>query len=349
MWKEKGITLQQECRWPAEHSIIRITEGKARFAMKLRVPYWATEGFDVKLNGQSIATEYQPSSYVEISARRWKQGDVVEVIMPFSKHIHYGPDKMKTAATAPGETNTAFPSAWVGTLMYGPLAMATTGITNWMESNIYINSHLERIKANGPTTEEGTHGNLYTLTLGDLTFVPDYYADRNSTHYLRIHLTDDKHKYDSLQLVDKQPLKELIQMAEDRKQAQEAWLALEVKVPEYAPWASRGYGNLMNALATAKQVYESATATTDEVSTVTASLNAAINTMRPGNLAELEELEPLIALLKDARKKAAARPVPTLTSAIDYANMVMEYVSNGSGTRDMITTACERLKKEMKE
>ena len=349
MWKEKGITLQQECRWPAEHSIIRITEGKARFAMKLRVPYWATEGFDVKLNGQSIATEYQPSSYVEIPARRWKQGDVVEVIMPFSKHIHYGPDKMKTAATAPGETNTAFPSAWVGTLMYGPLAMATTGITNWTESNIYINSHLERIKANGPTTEEGTHGNLYTLTLGDLTFVPDYYADRNSTHYLRIHLTDDKHKYDSLQLVDKQPLKELIQVAEDRKQAQEAWLALEVKVPEYAPWASRGYGNLMNALATAKQVYESATATTDEVSTVTASLNAAINTMRPGNLAELEELEPLITLLKDARKKAAARPVPTLTSAIDYANMVMEYVSNGSGTRDMITTACERLKKEMKE
>lgn len=349
MWKEKGITLQQECRWPAEHSIIRITEGKARFAMKLRVPYWATEGFDVKLNGQSIATEYQPSSYVEIPARRWKQGDVVEVIMPFSKHIHYGPDKMKTAATAPGETNTAFPSAWVGTLMYGPLAMATTGIANWMESNIYINSHLERIKANGPTSEEGTHGNLYTLTLGDLTFVPDYYADRNSTHYLRIHLTDDKHKYDSLQLVDKQPLKELIQVAEDRKQAQEAWLALEVKVPEYAPWASRGYGNLMNALATAKQVYESATATTDEVSTVTASLNAAINTMRPGNLAELEELEPLIALLKDARKKAAARPVPALTSAIDYANMVMEYVSNGSGTRDMITTACERLKKEMKE
>ena len=179
--------------------------------------------------------------------------------------------------------------------------------------------------------------------------MPDYYADRNSTHYLRIHLTDDMHKYDSLQLVDKQPLKELIQVAEDRKQAQEAWLALEVKVPEHAPWASRGYDNLMNALAAAKQVYESATATTDEVSTVTASLNAAINTMRPGNLAELEELEPLIALLKDARKKAAARPVPALTSAIDYANMVMEYVSNGSGTRDMITTACERLKKEMKE
>lgn len=348
-WEEKGITLRQECRWPAERSVLRIEEGKAKFAMKLRVPYWATEGFDVKLNGQSIAVEYKPSSYVEIPSRKWKKGDVVEVIMPFTKHIHYGPDKMETAATAPGETNTPFPSAWVGTLMYGPLAMATTGIEHWQQGDIYIDSHLNTVKANAPTSEEGTHGNLYTLTLGDRTFVPDYYADRNSTHYLRIHTTDNAKENESLQMANKQALNELVQVAEERKQAQEAWLALEVKVPEYAPWAPRGYANLLSVLAKAKALQGSQSADAAEMTTVTASLNAAINTMRPGNLAELEDLNELLALLKKARKEAADHPTPSLTEAIDYADMVVKYVSDGSGTKDMIHNAQQRLEKAWKK
>ncbi len=343
-WEEKGVTIRQECRWPAERSTIRITEGKARFALKLRVPYWATEGFDIKLNGQSIATTYQPSTYVEIPSRRWKKGDVVEVIMPFTKHIHYGPDKMETAATAPGETNTAFPPAWTGTLMYGPLAMATTGITDWMEGNIYISSRLKEIKANGPTAEEGTHGNLYTLTLDDHTFVPDYYADRNSTHYLRIHLTDDMHRHESIQVADRQAFDGLIQVAEERRKAQEAWMAMEVKVPEHAPWAPRGYANLMTVLAQAKALQANEAAEAKEINDTMASLNAAINTMRPGNLAELEDLNTLLDILKKARAAAATHPTPSLTEAIDYADMVVKYVSDGSGTLDMISHAEERLK-----
>lgn len=348
-WEEKGIRIQQECRWPAERSTIRITEGKARFAMKLRVPYWAVGGFDVKLNGESIAAHYRPSSYVEIPSRKWKKGDVVEVTMPFTKHIYYGPDKMETAATAPGETATAFPPAWTGTLMYGPLAMAATGIEHWKDGDICIDSQLKAVKANAPTQEEGTHGNLYTLTLGDRTFVPDYYADRNSTHYLRIRLTDDVHESESLQQADKQALGELIRVAEERRQAQEAWLALEVKVPEYAPWAPRGYENLMTVLVQAKALSGDESATADEINAITASLNAAVNTMRPGNLAELGELEPLLALLKKARRSAATYPTPALTEAIDYADMVVRYVSDGSGTPDMIRHAGERLEKVLEE
>jgi len=348
-WEEKGVTIRQECRWPAERSTIRIAEGKARFAMKLRVPYWATQGFDIKLNGQSIATTYHPSTYVEIPSRKWKKGDVVEVIMPFTKHIHYGPDKMETAATAPGETNTAFSSAWVGTLMYGPLAMTTTGIDHWKEGDIYVDSRLNTLKANAPTTEEGTHGNLYTLTLGDRTFVPDYYADRNSTHYLRIHLTDAEGAGTTLQAADKEALKQLIQVAEERRKAQEAWQAMEVKVPDHAPWAPRGYANLMTVLAQAKALQANESAKAKDINDMVASLNAAINTMRPGNLAELEDLNNLLALLKKARAEASAHPTPSLTEAIDYADMVVKYVSDGSGTPDMIKNAEERLKKIIKE
>ena len=95
-WTQKGVTLKQSCLWPAERSEIRITEGTATFAMKLRVPYWATEGFDVRLNGKSLAATYQPCSYVEIPARQWSAQDVVEVIMPFTRHLDFGPDKMES-------------------------------------------------------------------------------------------------------------------------------------------------------------------------------------------------------------------------------------------------------------
>jgi DUF1680 family protein len=41
-WSQKGVVIEQDCLWPAEKSTIKIKSGKARFAMKLRVPYWAT-------------------------------------------------------------------------------------------------------------------------------------------------------------------------------------------------------------------------------------------------------------------------------------------------------------------
>ena len=265
--------------------------------------------------------------------------------MPFTKHIHYGPDKMERAATAPGETNTAFPSAWVGTLMYGPLAMSTTTINHWMDASLWLNTDLSDIKVNAPTTDEGTHGNLYTLTCAEHTFVPDYYADRNSTHYLRIQMVGDMSKYESLQIADKRGFALLIQVAEERRKAQEAWLAMEVKVPDHAPWAPHGYANLMTVLTQAKSLQTNEKAEAKEINATMASLNAAINTMRPGNLAELEDLKELLTLLRHVRAFAKDTPTPATIEAINYADMVVKYVSDGSGTIDMIKNAEKRLNK----
>ena len=107
-WKQQGVTIRQECQWPAERSVIRIEKSpssllpapSSKFSMKLRVPYWATEGFDIKLNGKSIAKHYQPSSYVEIPARRWTEKDVVEVVMPFTRHIDFAPTSTKAIGLA---------------------------------------------------------------------------------------------------------------------------------------------------------------------------------------------------------------------------------------------------------
>ena len=141
-WEEQGVTIEQNCHWPAENSTLTVRRTdktkSATFTLKLRVPYWATKGFDVKLNGKSIAKTYQPCSYVEIPNREWQDGDRVEVFMPFTKHINWGPDKMDLAATGKNETRTPFDPQWVGAIMYGPLVMATPDVKEWKDADFAL-------------------------------------------------------------------------------------------------------------------------------------------------------------------------------------------------------------------
>ena len=339
-WDAKGVQLTQDCLWPAEKSTITV-KGSADFAMKLRVPYWATEGFDVKLNGKSIAKSYQPCSYVEIPSRTWSESDVVEVVMPFTKHINYGPDKMTVAATGMNETNTVFTPMWVGTLMYGPLAMSTDAVRSWDDALLNLDSSLECVQANTPTAETGTDGNIYTLTVGDMTFYPDYYLCEHSTRYLRINMDNALENATAAGIIDKSALEEGVILARSRKEAQEAWNAMEVKVPDHAPWAPHAYGRMVEQLAKAEEIMAGSEFTQEDVNNATALLNAAINTMRPGNLPELEDLNELLQLVKEAKDKND----PRQKEALDYAEMVIRYVSNGSGTMDMIIKGCEQLRK----
>jgi hypothetical protein len=78
-----------------------------------------------------------------------------------------------------------------------------------------------------------------------------------------------------------------------------------------------------------------------------ANLNSAINPMRPGNLAEPEDLTELLSLITHA-KQQGPRHNNSLQKAIEYANMTVNYVGDGSGTHDMIEKATIRLKAELK-
>jgi len=169
-WEQQGVIIKQECEWPAERSTITFQPIHSQssivhcqFSLKLRVPYWATEGFDVKLNGKSIATHYQPSSYVEIPARRWTEKDVLEVVMPFTTHIDFGPDKMD--------------DLWVGAFMRGPLVMAATGVKTWEEATLDI-----------PSTFHPSPSSLHLPP--SYTFIPDYDGDTHLTHYFRFKYPD---------------------------------------------------------------------------------------------------------------------------------------------------------------
>lgn len=348
-WKEKGVTIKQDCLWPAQHSAIKITEGEGDFTLKLRVPYWATQGFSIKVNGKEVAKSYQPSTYVELEQKHWKVGDVVEIDMPFSKHIEYGADKLSSdVASLDG---TPLKTSWVGTLMYGPLVMAGTGAQTWNQATLNIDSRLSNItvgESNGVTT--GAGANLLTLKLNGKEFQPDYYRNANSTHYYRINLTDAKSKKSKKVKIDFTELNSLLNLAAERKADQEKWNALSQKVPEYAPWAPFGYERMQKVMAQAQELVEKGKkkVTQDELEGTTAILNRAINTMRPGNLAEMEDLRELSGLLRRAGWPDD-NTSEELKEAISYGRMVQKYVTDGSGTHDMIHAAVGKLKKAMKQ
>ena len=336
-WDAQKTVIEQECEWPSERTVIRIRKAGKPFAMKLRVPYWATEGFDVRLNGRSILTSsWTPCSYVEIPLRKWSKKDVVEVVMPFTRHLDFGPDKMAIAATGKNE-RTEFTPQWLGAFMHGPLVMCSTDIHSWDQADVTL-----------PSTGSG-------LALN--TLIPDYDADRHVTHYLRMNLPDahsdlatlpDYEAYAELteaSALDETPLREAMQEARSRRDAQLAWQQMAVKVPEYAPWAPHGFRRMMEQYDRSQRVFDNYERTQDDINRQATELNAALNTMRPGNLPELEDLNTLLPLLD----KAKAQPKnQALQEAIDYAEMVIKYVSDGSGTLDMIQRATEQLQKVVK-
>ncbi len=348
-WKAKGMTIKQDCLWPAQHSTLKVTDGEGDFTLKLRVPYWATQGFAIKVNGKEVAKDCQPSSYVELEQKHWKAGDVIEIDMPFGKHIEYGADKLSSdVASLDG---TPLKTSWVGTLMYGPLVMTGTGAQTWNQATLNVDSKLDKVtvgESNGVTT--GAGANLLTLKMDGKEFQPDYYRNANSTHYYRINLTDAKAKKAKKVKVDFTELNSLLNLAAQRKADQEKWNALSQKVPEYAPWAPNGYARMQKAMAQAQELIAKGKkkVTQDELEGNTAILNRAINTMRPGNLAEMEDLRPLTGLLR-----RAGWPDETtsqeLKEAISYGHMVQKYVTDGSGTHDMINAAVEKLRKALNQ
>ena len=351
-WEQKGVTIRQECQWPAEQTTLRIAKGKGQFAMKLRVPYWATEGFTVKLNGKVVAKKCKPCSYVEIPARRWKENDVVEVVMPFTKHLDFGPDKMETAPAYEKGSKTEYAPMWTGAFMYGPLVMATTGIRNWDEATIDVAPDLSDIVLMGASEGKGADAHLYTLTHHGHTFMPDYAGNDHVTHYFRMNIPADPNAQlpasNASSAIDKSQLRELLLIAKSRNEEQQAWNALMVKVPEYAPWATHGFSRMMEQAAKAQPLMDADEGrySQEEIDKVAGALNAAINTMRPGNLPELEDMEELQQLLEKA--KLLPDTNEKANRAISYAGMVIRYVSDGSGTMDMIQRATNQLKEVLK-
>ena len=148
------------------------------------------------------------------------------------------------------------------------------------------------------------------------------------------------------QIVSTEPVR--LETPKARIDEQQAWNALTVKVPEYAPWAIHGFTRMTEQYKKVQPYMDASDNryTQEEIDQAASALNAIVNTMRPGNLPELEDLDELQQLLEKAKQVAHSE---TSDRAISYASMVIRYVSDGSGTMDMIERATRQLKEALKE
>lgn len=245
-WEEKEITIKQETEFPSEHSKLTV-EGSGEFTMKLRVPYWATEGFTVKVNGKTVVENPDVSTYVEVS-RKWKDGDVVTIDMPYTLHLDKTPDKVGDSTVA--------------SLMYGPIVMVAKDTRiNYEPMNWYklvLSDNLsESVKVvTGTDEKEVPH-----LTTNGLDFYPMYDAYNYRYHaYVKVE--------DTVSVVNKDELKQLVEEIE----------AADLDENDYDADAWKAFAE---ALKEAKDVLASEDATQADVYAAYNKLAEAVDNMIP--------------------------------------------------------------------
>jgi DUF1680 family protein len=121
-WKEKKVGLVQETRFPEEDgtTLSFETPKPVKIPLHIRVPYWATRGVAVSVNGKQQNVDARPSSYLTLD-RVWNGGDKIQVVMPMGLHIAPIPDDSTLRAA-----------------MYGPLVLAgKLGTKDLTQADIY--------------------------------------------------------------------------------------------------------------------------------------------------------------------------------------------------------------------
>jgi len=92
-WKEKGVKIKQETKFPYEEQTkLAVTEGASIFKLLVRYPAWVSKGaLKITVNDKELNYSELPSSYVTID-RKWKKGDVVQIILPMHNTIEHLPN-----------------------------------------------------------------------------------------------------------------------------------------------------------------------------------------------------------------------------------------------------------------
>jgi uncharacterized protein len=166
-WTEKNLTITQATAYPKEDHTKLTINGKGRFDINVRVPHWATKGFFVKINGKKQKVEAIPGSYLTLS-RKWRDGDIVELRMPFQFHLDPVMDQQNIAS-----------------LFYGPVLLAAQESeprTEW-----------RKVTLNAKDIGKSISGDAEQLifNIDGVVFKPFYETYGRHSVYLDVTLTDD--------------------------------------------------------------------------------------------------------------------------------------------------------------
>lgn len=128
-WSAAGINMKVDTDFPEGESVVlKMTlQSPKEFTLALRRPYWAGDGFSVRVNGEAVAEEVidpyrdvpesgrpvigrkgveQSGTYVELK-RTWETGDTIELILPKKLRLEPTPNNPRVSA-----------------IMWGPLVLA---------------------------------------------------------------------------------------------------------------------------------------------------------------------------------------------------------------------------------
>jgi hypothetical protein len=135
-WKEKGISLKQNTKFPYknESELVLKLKKKQRFAINIRQPKWA-ENFEILVNGKVQKIKEKPTSYIGVK-RRWESDDKITVRFKTTTHLENLPDG----------------SNWVA-YVDGPIVLAAKTSTK----------DLDGLFADDSRMGHATHGKYYPL------------------------------------------------------------------------------------------------------------------------------------------------------------------------------------------
>ncbi len=119
-WKEQGIILTQETRFPDDGKVtLRIDEApKKKRTLMIRIPEWANQskGYSVSINGKrKMFVMAKGNQYLPLS-RKWEKGDVITFHLPMKVSVEQIPDKKDYYA-----------------FLYGPIVLAASTGTEHLD------------------------------------------------------------------------------------------------------------------------------------------------------------------------------------------------------------------------
>ncbi len=179
-WKEKGLVIRQETKFPSsDSSVLKIkAEKPVNLALHIRHPAWATSGLFISINGDKQNVVSAPGSYFTLQ-REWHDGDEIELRLPMKLHTE----------SLPGVSNLV-------AVLYGPIVLAGELGTNGMpnpfargqrdfsqlpspEVPVFVSSAADLLKHIKPV--KGQPLTFQTQELGrprDVTLIPFYQMHR---------------------------------------------------------------------------------------------------------------------------------------------------------------------------
>lgn len=175
-WTDKHFSIKQETAFPRGDTANFTVTGQGPLDIKLRVPGWVRNGFQVTVNGEAQSTkDVQPSTYLSLS-RTWNTGDVIQVQMPFSIRTERALDRPD-----------------IQSIMWGPVLLQTIGKPSggsyWQLSLYrYLKRDGDYQRAAIKQTGKTSAGDPLFTTNGSLNVRPYYVSDNQvvSSYFQRV-------------------------------------------------------------------------------------------------------------------------------------------------------------------